>query len=77
MNDYINCFSDENYKQKERSGDVNFEDKLVSFLYELMRDHIPPGKIEDLVRNSSSKKTFYTNGYLALYAKDIADRLRK
>jgi hypothetical protein len=50
----------------------------VAFLYELMRDHLPPGKVEELVRNSvdhQGERWEFTNGYLAMYADDLARRL--
>jgi len=62
---------------RQRSGTVNSEDPLVSFLYELMRDHVTPGDIEKVLQHSEDKgETQYTNGWLAEYAKDIANRLR-
>ncbi len=62
----------------KRSGDVVFEGKLTSFLYGLMRDHLPPGIIEDLVRESEVENPpiYYSNGWLAEYAKDLSDRLK-
>jgi len=68
----------------ERSGKVVGHSPLVSFLYDLMRDHLPPGVVERLVRESGLVggetpyghwATTYTNGWLAMYAKDVADRL--
>ena len=59
-----------------RSGQVNFDDRLTSFLYELMRDHLPAGKVEELVRNSADPDVAYTNGWLAQYANDLAKRLQ-
>jgi hypothetical protein len=67
----------------KRSGSVNAKGdtaRLVSFLYELMRDYITPGDIEKIVRNSTgpkSGKVKFCNGYLANYSKDIANRLFK
>jgi hypothetical protein len=50
--------------------------KVVSFLYELIRDHLPAGVVEKIVRNSmAEEETVYCNGYLAEYAKEIASRL--
>ncbi len=60
---------------RERSGTVKINSKLVSFLYELMRDHLTPGKAEELVRSSSDPDVTYTNGWLALYAQDLSNRL--
>ena len=61
---------------RERSGIVRINSKLVSFLYELMRDHLPPGKIEELIRASQEPDVTYTNGWLAKYAQDLANRLK-
>lgn len=70
---------EENAKLRERSGDVRTTDPLVSFLYELMRDHLTPGVVESLVRASACSEeepTRFCNGYLANYATDLAARLR-
>ena len=65
-----------NIEMKDRSGNVSSYSKLVSFLYELMREDIPVGRIEELVRNSIDDiETMYTNGWLANYAIDVANRL--
>lgn len=62
-----------------RSGSVVHEGKLVSFLYELMRDHLPPGKVESIVRNAQLEDSpiYYSNGWLAEYAKDLCNRLEE
>ena len=66
-----------NQELRERSGNVQFNSKLISFLYELMRDHVLLGDIESLVRSSESiETTLYSNGWLANYAADIAKRLQ-
>jgi hypothetical protein len=54
-------------------------DPLTSFIYELLRDHLPPGKAERIVQQvvvEAGREVVYTNGFLALYAKDLANRLR-
>lgn len=64
---------------RERSGEINATDPLVDFLYTLMRDHIPPGTLEELVHSASTyaaEDKKYTNGWLAAYARDLAKRLR-
>jgi len=61
---------------KEKSGNITSDDKLVSFLYELMRDKITPGVVETLVNNSQQTPVEFTNGYLANYAKYLAERLK-
>lgn len=64
-----------NKELRERSGEINSTDAVVSFLYELMRDVVPPGKVEELVRLSTNVNIEYTNGWLAVYAKDLCYRL--
>jgi hypothetical protein len=66
-----------NNELRERSGSITSTDPLVSFLYELLRDHLPAADVEHLVRNASSEPTTYSNGYLANYAIDLATRLRE
>lgn len=67
----------ENDALRERSGNVKINSKLVSFLYELMRDHLPVGTVEELVRASEQEsEVVYTNGWLAQYAEDLANRLK-
>jgi hypothetical protein len=61
---------------RERSGSVKIDSHLVSFLYELMRDHVPPGVIEEIMRKTMGPSAVvYTNGWLAKYAEDVANRL--
>lgn len=67
---------EENAKLRESSGNVQINSKLVSFLYELMRDHLPPGQVEALVRASNIPDVSYTNGWLAQYAENLANRLK-
>lgn len=59
----------------ERSGSVHIHSHLVGFLYDLMRDHLSPGKVEMLVRNALDPDITYCNGWLAQYAEDVAKRL--
>lgn len=66
-----------NKRITDASGNVSDSDHLVSFLYELMRDDITPGKIEKIVRTSLHEgPTEFCNGWLAQYAQDVAKRLR-
>lgn len=63
---------------------------LVSLLYDLMRDHVPPGVIEGIVQRDRKavEKTYptfekgfplyrvnFSNGHLARYAQELAARL--
>jgi hypothetical protein len=61
----------------ERSGNVKIINPLTEFLYILMRDHVTPGVVEKIMteRISGRPYTDYSNGWLALYADDVAKRL--
>jgi hypothetical protein len=59
----------------ERSGKFTSRNPLVSFLYELMRDHVPPGVVEGILDDRGAIETTFTNGWLARYAQDVARRL--
>lgn len=63
-------------KLKEESGREESNSRLVSFLYELMRDHLPCGTVEHILGNSIAQPVAYTNGYLVRYAKNIAEQLK-
>ena len=63
-------------KLRKRSGEVKSEDKLVSFLYDLMKIYLVPGKVESLVQDAQTQPALYSNGFLANYAKDLAQRLK-
>jgi len=68
----------EDDKLRERSGHIVSDDKLVSFLYILLRDHLPSADVEEIVReHTSNNEMLFTNGWLAEYAKDIAGRLKR
>ena len=54
-------------------------DRLVCFLYDLARDHLPMGKIEGIVqanRFGITKRTRFSNAPLAEYCANVAARLR-
>lgn len=65
---------------RERSGNVDCGDPLEVFLYLLMRDHLPVGAVEKLVKDceltADDSKAQLSNGWLGEYAKDLAARLR-
>jgi hypothetical protein len=58
-------------------------DRLVAFMYLLMRDDLPPGEVERLVLEAEKteigpyRKEDYTNKHLAKYAVEIVRRLSK
>lgn len=68
-----------NEETRRASGSVNSEDPLVLFFYLLLRDHMPAGKVEDLVMEieRATLPAAFTNGWLATYAHDLAARVRK
>lgn len=53
-------------------------DRLTSFLYLLMRDHLPPGVVTEVVIDAhvGEGPTTLSNGYLALYAEHLAYKLK-
>lgn len=69
--------NEKNEALRSRSGEVQINSRLVSFLYDLMRDHLTSGIVEELVRASEDQPDIiYTNGWLAQYAQDLANRLK-
>lgn len=70
-----------NKRIRNNSGMIDIDSRLTGFLYLLMRDKLATGEVEDLMQKMTSEDGFvdphsvYTNGWLALYAADIADRL--
>jgi len=63
---------------KEASGSVTYSDPLTTFLYLLMRNDLPAGTVESLVRESinSAEECVFTNGWLAQYAHNLAEELK-
>lgn len=59
---------------------VSSTNPLISLFYDLLRDHIHPGDLEGLVQQlekHSGKECHYTNGFIALYANNLVDRITK
>lgn len=70
--------SEKSKKIRERSNEEKSKDVLVTLLYLLMRDHVPTHVIEESLGtlNENDNDTFvFCNGWLARYAKDIANRI--
>jgi hypothetical protein len=62
------------------NGKVTSDSRLASFLYSLMRDHLPLGVVEGLVHEAeqfSFATTVFSNEHLARYAIELAKRLNK
>lgn len=54
-------------------------DALVSFLYEVLRDHIVPGTVEKMVKDIESHSRdimLFSNPHVARYAKELAQRIQ-
>jgi len=45
---------------RERSGNVGSDDPLVSFLYQLMRDHMTIGMVEDMMGEVEKQPSRFT-----------------
>lgn len=61
---------------RELTGNVTINCKLTSFIYSLLRDHLPAGEVELLIREAEDQSNVtYTNGYLAKYSEILAKRL--
>lgn len=71
---------------RKDSGEVDYpaEDWLTTFCYLLLRDATSAGVLESIVREIEEDRlkeagdpmNRYTNGWLAKYARYLADRLR-
>lgn len=72
---------------RARSGFIDTSDRLVTFLYVMLRDHVHPGDVEYVMKQldhdphtstTDPDKHVYqlTNGWVAEYARDVAKRLR-
>lgn len=68
----------ENTRMRLASGRVTSSDPLVLMLYLLGRDSVPIGRVEEVITHlrESEPEIVYTNGWLARWAEDAADRLR-
>jgi len=64
-------------KLEQDSGKVKHEDRLTAFLYFLMRDELPPGKVQEILDEIGlpGEEIEYTNGWLANYSKWMADEI--
>lgn len=67
-----------NFELRQRSGQVNSDDPLAGFLYLLLRDDLPAGRVEAQAREAVARGggSAFSNGFLASYALDVAARLR-
>lgn len=75
-----------NARLRDLSGGVDYpsSDYLTGLFYYLLRDAAPGGELERIVRelercharDGGEGLDVYTNGWIARYAKDLADRVR-
>lgn len=60
------------------SGAITYSDPLTSFFYQLIRDELPAGTVEKIVQGVVDEPVegcLFTNGWLAQYANNLAERL--
>jgi len=64
---------------RERSGSFLTNDRLVVFLYMLLRDRLSAGSLEGMISTMESEygPQGLSNGWVAKYAEDVAERLLK
>lgn len=76
---YYDAIEDpDNRRMRTASGAVDDARPLVALLYELARDDLPVGVFEDKIDrlvNRQGLEFQFTNGWLARWAQDAADRL--
>ncbi|MHC4711974.1 MAG: hypothetical protein ACYTAN_01710 [Planctomycetota bacterium] len=63
---------------RKRTGSVSDTRPLVAFLYLILRDVLPAGRVESMLEQLADPgvtERVFTNGHLARLAQDIADRL--
>lgn len=74
-----NKVKDQFKRMREASGSIKSDDKLVSFIYSLGRDYLTLGQIEEIMldlEKEDGQEITYSNGWLAQYAMDVAERLK-
>lgn len=67
-------------RMRKKSGSIDDNRLLVDFIYIIGRDYIPLGKIESImlmIDKGKKTKSEFSNGWLAEYAQDVAERLSK
>lgn len=67
-----------NDEMRNETNNIVLHGHLRAFIYNLMRDNLPCGVVEQMVMNleeNAADEYYYTNGWLAQYADNIASRL--
>ena len=75
----VNFNKEANDELKEQSGNLTTHDRLVTFLYMLMRDYITPGDIQSILFNDiidQPKEMELSNGWIGKYAEYVASKLK-
>lgn len=68
--------NDASRRMRAKSGRIDDDRPLVAFLYLLARGHLPVGVIEEVLGQvPEEKNSQFTNGWLAQWAQDAAERL--
>lgn len=64
---------------RESDPEAATPNRLVCFLYELMRDEVPAGIVARLVKSAEAiepgQEVKYTNKHVEAYARELVDRL--
>lgn len=77
MSDYRGLIEDiekNRKKEAERQQDLSYE-RLVSFLYLMMRDEVPAGKVDNIITDVDDVDL--DNQHLKSLAQDFAIRIRE
>jgi len=64
---------------RNMSGSKKDKDKIIGFLYYLVRDYLKPSEIEQIMREMikiEGEEMVFTNGFLYDYCKNIKERLK-
>lgn len=71
----VSKVKDRNDQLIEDSGNIEYSDNLTSVFYQLLRDYIPAGQLEKVVREVAAEPEVrtYSNGFLAQYANNLAN----
>lgn len=68
-------------KPKFKTEQFTTDDPLVVFLYVLLRDYVPFGKVETImqqqIENDMLGEGFLSEPTIARYARELAERLKK
>lgn len=81
--DTLTSYNEKNpvVRMRHASGLVEVNDRLAAFIYLLARDHVPSGVIDRVIDyeipQHPTTSFAVTNGWVAKWAEDAANRLRR